>query len=334
MFSEMPGLSMMGGGGMDAVEGRMQQIEGMIRSVEARRMGNAGAIPEIPASVPASIGQNQPPVPASFEAILKLTHPPVPSQTGSTQNVSGMLAPKFAPMVQPQVPGTAAFIGSLHTDELLPAPPEAITEKSLPRELMPLQTAAMQAMQSVQNANGILPLMEDMPGLDQVAKFDAFLDKNIPAMARQTSITPAFKVAKNALLHPRSTQFQPLVAAVSQQHGIDKDLVNAVIQQESRFNPAARSHSGALGLMQLMPATARHLGVHNAADPAQNLNAGVGYLKDLMTRYNGNIPLALAAYNAGTGTVSRYGGIPPFRETQNYVKNILSLYLKSKQPLV
>jgi soluble lytic murein transglycosylase-like protein len=130
---------------------------------------------------------------------------------------------------------------------------------------------------------------------------------------------------------PRAEQLQPLVESISRKHNVDKDLVNAVIMQESGFNPNAVSKAGATGLMQLMPGTAQHLGIQNSKDPAQNLDGGVRYLKGLLDQFNGNIPLALAAYNAGPGAVSRHKGIPPYKETQNYVRTILSQFLKAKQ---
>lgn len=129
------------------------------------------------------------------------------------------------------------------------------------------------------------------------------------------------------VLNPTKQQILDMVSKVSQKYGVDEKLVQAVIKQESGFNPKATSHCGAMGLMQLMPATAKGLGVKDAYNPMQNLEGGVKHLKGLLARYNGNLVLALAAYNAGGGNVDKYGGVPPFKETQNYVRNILANYL-------
>jgi soluble lytic murein transglycosylase-like protein len=212
-LTEISGLSIMAGSGMDAVESRMKQIEGLIGAIEAKKAMAAGA-----------------------------------------------------------------------------------TTPSLP----------------------IDPLSDSQP-----KPFQFYLKQ-----AAQT--TPATAAASEAS-GTRAQALQPLVERMSDRYGVDKDLINAVIRQESGFNPNAVSKCGAQGLMQLMPGTAQHLGVQNPTDPTQNMDGGVRYLKGLLDQFNGNIPLALAAYNAGPAAVSKYNGIPPYKETQHYVRNILAMYLQAKQ---
>ena len=116
------------------------------------------------------------------------------------------------------------------------------------------------------------------------------------------------------------------ITDAANRYGIPERLVTAVIRAESGFNPRAVSRKGAQGLMQLMPQTASSLGVRNAFDPKQNIEGGVRHLRYLIDRYPGNLPLALAAYNAGAGAVDTYRGIPPYPETQDYVRKILQIH--------
>lgn len=143
------------------------------------------------------------------------------------------------------------------------------------------------------------------------------------ASVSKTSATNSISLGEN----PSRVQLLNMISKISKKYGVDEKLVQAVIKQESGFNPKAVSHCGAQGLMQLMPATAKGLGVKDTLNPVQNVDGGVRHLKGLLARYNGNLILALAAYNAGGGNVDKYGGVPPFKETQNYVRSILANYL-------
>ena len=134
-------------------------------------------------------------------------------------------------------------------------------------------------------------------------------------------------IAPIKVMPTEKSHIKQLVSKISKKHGVDEKLVDAVIKQESGYNPKAKSSAGAQGLMQLMPATAKAMGVSDPYNPVQNVEGGVKYLKSMMDRYNNNIVLALAAYNAGPGNVDKYNGVPPFKETQGYVKNVLANYL-------
>ncbi|MDQ8045214.1 MAG: lytic transglycosylase domain-containing protein [Solirubrobacteraceae bacterium] len=120
------------------------------------------------------------------------------------------------------------------------------------------------------------------------------------------------------------TPYASEINAAAQKYGIDPSLLAGLVKQESGFNPNATSAVGAKGLTQLMPATAKSLGVTDPTDPAQSLDGGAHYLKEQLDRFGGDVTKAVAAYNAGPGAVQRYGGVPPYAETQNYVKNVLA----------
>lgn len=156
----------------------------------------------------------------------------------------------------------------------------------------------------------------------KVEKKTYYPDSNIHSYqnwgSSEASVLPSYSKNKNA--------YDGYIRQAAQTHGVDAGLIKAVMHTESGFNINARSPVGAQGLMQLMPATAKRFNVNNAYDPQQNIFAGAKYLAWLLKRFNGNMHLALAGYNAGEGNVAKYGGIPPFRETQDYVRRVTSRF--------
>ncbi|SEQ51639.1 Transglycosylase SLT domain-containing protein [Ectothiorhodospira magna] len=129
-----------------------------------------------------------------------------------------------------------------------------------------------------------------------------------------------------AAMDQRAMTYMPVIRHHANHHGVDEAMIKAIIMVESCFDPQAVSRVGAEGLMQLMPGTARELGVENAFDPAENIRGGVTYFARMLERFDHDLTLALAAYNAGPGAVERHGGVPPFRETQQYISRVMAQY--------
>lgn len=125
-----------------------------------------------------------------------------------------------------------------------------------------------------------------------------------------------------------NTQYDKLIQDISMKHGVDSSLIHSIIRAESNYNPSAISQKGAVGLMQLMPETAKQYGVRNVFDPKENVEGGVKYIKDLIRLYNAKTDLVLAAYNAGQEAVKKYSGIPPYDETRNYIERVRLSYDK------
>ena len=167
---------------------------------------------------------------------------------------------------------------------------------------------ALQRISAIENRIQSLDSFVKKPDAD----FQKILDSSVKNTQKPNSVS--------------RSEIDNLISKYADKNGLDEDFVKAVINQESGFNPNATSHCGAMGLMQLMPSTAQGLGVKNAYDAEQNIEGGTKYLKGLMDRFDNNKSLALAAYNAGPNAVKKYGGIPPYAETQNYVKKVLSKY--------
>lgn len=185
-------------------------------------------------------------------------------------------------------------------------------------------------MEAINKLNGQLPDKNSIQSFDKVlqstakAQFGSLLkNRGITSVDAQLYTNPNVNISKR----PTRDQIMSMIEDTSAKYGVDSKLVKALVQQESGFNPNAKSKVGALGLMQLMPSTAKGLGVKDAMDPQQNIEGGVKYLKSMLDRFHGNTILALAAYNAGPNAVSKYDGVPPYKETQNYVKSILKNYL-------
>jgi len=146
---------------------------------------------------------------------------------------------------------------------------------------------------------------------------------------KETKSLP-FNLKDKINLKSKSANIDEIIETFANKYDVDSDFIRAIIKQESNFNEKATSKKGAMGLMQLMPSTAKSLGIEDAYNPWENVEGGTKHIKNLLIHYNGDKELALAAYNAGMGAVKKYGGIPPYKETNNYVNSIMSQYNKTK----
>jgi soluble lytic murein transglycosylase-like protein len=151
-----------------------------------------------------------------------------------------------------------------------------------------------------------------------------------PIMRLQEQADKVSESTENDSETDAENMFDPIIIQAAHCHGIDPALIKAIIKAESQYNPNAVSKRGAKGLMQLMPRTAESVGVEDLFDPEHNINGGTLYFKQMLTRFEGEIDLALAAYNAGAATVKKYGGVPPFEATRCYMDNVLKYYQEYK----
>ncbi len=160
--------------------------------------------------------------------------------------------------------------------------------------------------------------------------FDFILDESVQQQSLKQQAVQEAKAAPLPANAPPKSSIENMIEAHAEKIGINPSLVKAVARAESGFNPKAVSPAGAKGLMQLMPSTARELGVRSIMDPSENVRGGAEYLKKLLNKYH-SIPHALAAYNAGPGAVDRFGGVPPYRETRNYVAKVTHYFNQYEQ---
>jgi len=173
-----------------------------------------------------------------------------------------------------------------------------------------------------------------------VALVSLFLFSNLTGVLFSRALAPEAAATQHAFSIPADIPssgdpaLDRIIYEVGEKQGVDPRFIHAVIWQESKYDTHARSHAGAQGLMQLIPATAKRFGCDNPEDPEKNVTAGTKYLGWLLKRFSGNVELALAGYNAGEGAVDKYAGVPPYNETQNYVKIISKRYGKTYHPVL
>lgn len=188
-----------------------------------------------------------------------------------------------------------------------------------------LFTNELNSVSSASNLNNIIDVPQ--PTLSYGETVVQLLGKNI-----STAVQPVIDQISNVISPTdhktdyKKSDFDGIINEMANKYDVDPKLIHSIIKHESNFNPNAKSHAGAQGLMQIMPFNFETYGITNPFDPRQNIEAGTRMIKANLRKYNGNVELALAAYNAGSGNVKKYGGIPPFKETQNYVRKVTESY--------
>ncbi|GHG63823.1 lytic transglycosylase [Alishewanella longhuensis] len=199
-------------------------------------------------------------------------------------------------------------------------PQVKLSPSAAPVQSIPVQAKPQFVVYKTVSADGVAHFSDQRPRAVpfELLRYDCFACA--PASSINWQNTPLF-----------TQRFSKIISTVAHEQQLEKALIRAVIHAESAFNPAAISAKGAAGLMQLMPTTMQHFAVQNALEPEQNIRAGSQYLAKLLVDFNGDLPLALAAYNAGPGAVRRYNGIPPFPETQAYVERVQILLARYAQ---
>ena len=194
-----------------------------------------------------------------------------------------------------------------------------------------VQAMAVDALLAASNSGAVsLDTVQQILGF--TPQTDAPVDTSPVTDTFTSSSSSAYTTAANATSSGSVSSPENLeeyFKEASETYGVDINLLKAIARQESNFNPSATSSAGAMGVMQPMPSTAKGLGVTNAYDAQENIMGGAKLMAQNLKKYNGDVSLALAAYNAGGGNVDKYGGIPPFKETQNYVKKVLGYYQNS-----